>query len=69
MFGTGNVPGRHTLLLNIMAKPGSGGGASGRATSFCPCGPGSNPGTDLAFLAQNSCLSILTGCQAFSKNV
>ena len=33
-----------------MPAAGSGGGASGRATAFCLSEPGSNPGTDLAFL-------------------
>ena len=31
----------------------SGGGASHSAAAFCLCRPGSNPGTDLAFLVQN----------------
>ena len=41
-------------------------GSGGGATAFCLCRPGSNPGTDLAFLVQNSCLSILNGRRAFS---
>ena len=47
---------------------GSGGDVSSRAKAFCPCRLGSNPGTDLAILVQNCCLSILSGRQAFSKN-
>ena len=39
----------------------SGGGASGGAMAFCLCRPGSNPGTEMAFLVQNCCSSILTG--------
>ena len=57
------------LMQKIQKRPqfiqehtmGSGGGASGRAMAFCPYRPGSNLGTDSAFLAQNCCLSILTG--------
>ena len=41
-------------------RSGSGGGASGRAPAFCLLGPGSSPGTNLAFSVQNCCLSILT---------
>ena len=46
---------------------GSGGGASGRAMTFCLNKPGSNPGMDLTFLVQNCCQSILAVCQAFSE--
>ena len=34
---------------------GSGGGARGRVTASCPSRPGSNTGTDLAFLEIYSC--------------
>ena len=44
---------------------GSGGGAGGRAMAFCPSRPGSNPGTDLAFL-EECYQSILAGRWAIS---
>ena len=59
----GSIRGKETVR-------GSGGGTSGRALAFCLGRPGSNPRTDFGFFSgQNYCLSILTGCPAFSNNV
>ena len=64
-----NAAAADASVINLqLLHPGSGGGSSGRAMVFCPFRPGSNPRMDLAFLAQNCCLSILTGRWAFTKN-
>ena len=46
---------------------GRGGSASGRAMASCPSGPGSNPGSTMAFFGSD-CPSILAGRWAFSIN-
>ena len=64
------IMGLYDMFLNkTFLLKGSGGGASGRVVAFCLSGLGLKPGRDLAFLVQNCCLSILTGRQAFSKNM
>ena len=46
----------------------SGGGASGRATAFCPSETGVNPGTDLSFF-RNAFNLFSRGHQAISKRM
>ena len=55
---------RRLLDLKTALKLGSGGSASGRVSDFCLSGPGSIPGSTLAFFGQT--VSILAGRWAFS---
>ena len=55
------------VIATLSEDERSGGGISGRAMTFCLARPGSNPGTDLAFIRK--CYSILGGRLAISKEI
>ena len=54
------APGQEVRTQSIGLRLGSGGGASGRATAFCPSEPGLDPRADMAFF-RNCYQSISLG--------